>query len=103
MKTKNETGFKNHHDINGRFCGISFTDGRQDMIVERFLDLDKPASELLVPCPFVMACVDCDATSFDRKEALAEGWKNISFAPEYASFSYLGDCPDCIAENGVES
>ncbi len=57
-----------------------------------------PASDLImVPCPFVLSCMVCDAGDglATREAAVAVGWTEICYEPDHGSTSYLGLCPEC--------
>lgn len=47
--------------------------------------------------PFSLVCAECDAGMEIEtyEQAVAQGWTDITFEPDYPAANFIGLCPDC--------
>lgn len=56
------------------------------------------ANKIFKDVPFTLTCAECDAgTGIESyEEAVAEGWAEITYAPDLPMANYVGLCPECL-------
>jgi hypothetical protein len=85
--------------VSGDACNDSFrfqVDGRNVMTLPADLPPD---------VPFSLTCEQCDAGMEigSYEEAVAAGWTDIEYAPDYLMANFVGLCPGCgLAEQEKE-
>lgn len=56
------------------------------------------ANKTFKDVPFTLTCAECDAGTGigSHEQAVAEGWTEITYAPDLPMANYVGLCPECL-------